>query len=199
MVQGKGVNDMGKGWATENKWNKKVYQTWNNMLSRCYSSKVHNKNPTYQDCSVCSKWLRLSNFVEDFKLIDGYNEDKFLDGQLCLDKDVKSNGENKEYSLENCMWISMSKNTKQSNKTMDYSFSRVKIAQYDKHMNLIKIWDCLMDVQRELGIAYQNISICCGFYEIDCNKEEWYKIHKRNPIKSTGGFIWKYYKENDKK
>ena len=41
MVEGKGINDMQKGWRTENNWNKKVYQTWHNMIVRCYSEKYH--------------------------------------------------------------------------------------------------------------------------------------------------------------
>ena len=55
-----------------------------------------------------------------------------------------------------------------------------------------------MDIERELGISNGNIINCCKFWEMNCNKKEWYKTHKRNPIKTTKGYIWKYYKENDK-
>ena len=37
MVCGHGVNDMRKGWAKENEWNKMVYEKWRAMLKRCYS------------------------------------------------------------------------------------------------------------------------------------------------------------------
>lgn len=54
-----------------------------------------------------------------------------------------------------------------------------KVAQYDKTTNeIIKIWDSVMDVQRELGIAHQNISACC-----------------KGKLKSAGGFIWKYVED----
>ena len=122
MVCGHGVNDMQRGWRTENNWNKKVYEKWKGMLTRCYSEKYHEKQPTYIGCYVCDNWLLLSNFIRDFKLIDGYDEEKFLNGELELDKDIKTNGVNKEYSLENCMLVSKSENSIQSNKTMDYSF-----------------------------------------------------------------------------
>lgn len=51
----------------------------------------------------------------------------------------------------------------------------IKVMQYDKNMNLIKIWDCIKDVERELGIFGTSISACC-----------------RGKRKTAGGFIWKY-------
>ncbi len=122
VVYGKGINDMYRSWRTENEKNFRIYHTWANMLCRCYSEKYQEKHPTYKGCTVCKKWLLLSNFIEDYRLIDGYDENKFFKGELCLDKDIKSNGKNKEYSLINCMWVSKTENTIQSNKTMDYSF-----------------------------------------------------------------------------
>ena len=207
MVYGHGLNNMKKGWTVENEWNIRVYRTWYHMLERCYSKKYHERFSTYKNCDVNKYWLLLSNFVEDFKLIDGYDEEKFLLGKLELDKDIKSNGKNKEYSLENCILISKSKNVKQSNKTRDYSFLHervsernpcsIEIYQYDKQMNLIKIWNCAMDIQRELGIANSSTIACCKFWEINCDKEEWFKSHKNRPIKTAGGYIFKYYKEEE--
>ena len=221
MVQGHGVNDMPKNWRIENENNHKIYETWRSMLCRCYSEKYHKRCPTYIGCSVCSKWLKLSGFVEDVKLIDGYNEEKFIKGEICLDKDIKSNGVNKEYSLENCLWTSMAENIRQAVKTRDNNYLQKQtgennpmygktgenhpmygngktIAQYDKQGNLIKIWNCISDVQRELGIDHGHIVACCKFWEINCNKEEWFKTHKAYPHKSCGGFVFKYYKEDDK-
>lgn len=73
----------------------------------------------------------------------------------------------------------------------------IKIAQYDKETNeLIKVWNGSYEIQRKLGIANNHIISCCKFWEIDCDKEEWFKTHKRYPIKSAGGYIWKYVKED---
>ena len=188
MVYGHGINNMPRGWRLENEWNKKVYKKWTSMLERCYSEKLHKKYPTYIGCTVCKRWLLLNNFIHDFKLIYGYDEEKFLNGELELDKDIKSNGTNKEYSLENCMLISKSENSIQSNKTKDYTFMQgknnpmygrtgennpmhnkagkdnqksIKIAQYDKQGNLIKIWYGSREIQRELGIGQAHIIACC--------------------------------------
>ena len=197
MVSGHGINDMQRGWRTENEINHKVYQTWSHMLERCYSEKRHKRQPTYKNCTVCKRWLLLSSFAEDFSKIDGYEEEKFLNGELCLDKDIKSNGINKEYSLKNCMWVSNAENVKQAIKTRDNSYSSIKIVQYDKQGNLIKIWNSSMDIQRELNINNGNIITCCKFWKMNCNKEEWFKICKNRPQKTAGGYIWKYYKEEE--
>ena len=205
MVSGHGTNDMRRGWTVENEWNKRIYEKWRTMLKRCYSEKYHERFPTYKDCTVCNRWLLLSNFVEDFKLIDGYDEKKFLNGELVLDKDIKSNGTNKEYSLENCMWTSREENIKQANKTRDNSYMQgennqrsIKIAQYDKKTNeLIKIWNSVHEIERELNINNGNIIKCCKFWVMSCNKEEWFKTYKAYPHKSCGGYVFKYVEEDD--
>ena len=206
MVCGKGINDMPYGWAKENEWNNMVYLKWSNMLVRCYSENFHKKYPSYKECIVCNRWLSLSNFVEDFKSIDGYDKEKFIKGELELAKDIKSNGVNKEYSLENCKLVNHNENAKQANKTRDYSFMQgennscsIKIEQYDKKTNeLVKIWNSSKGIELELNINNGNIIKGFEFWEIDCNKEKWFKTYKAYPYKSTGGYRWKYYKENDK-
>ena len=211
IVYGNGINNMSRGWASENELNDRVYRIWRCMIRRCYDKKYKEKHPTYKNCIVCDRWLLLSNFVHDFKSIDGYDEEKFLNGELELDKDIKTNGVNKEYSLENCTWVSHIENVRQAMKTRDrYGENHpmynkrgkdnplsIKIAQYDKKENLIKVWDCSQDIKRELKINNGNIISCCKFYEMNCNIEEWHNKYKDHPRKSVGGFIWKYYKEDD--
>ena len=212
IVCGKGINDMPYGWTKANDKNQKIYQTWHSMLVRCYDEKYQERKPTYKWCSVCQRWLLLSNFIEDLHKIDGYNEMKFLNGELQLDKDIKSNGNNKEYSLENCMFVSKSENTKQMLKTRDNNYLQgennpfygkigennphsVQIAQYDKKGNLITIWNGSYEIQREMGIKNQNIIACCKWYACGEDLNEWHKIRKGSPNKSAGGFIWKYLEE----
>ena len=218
MVQGHGINDMSRGWRIENEWNKIVYRKWERMLYRCYNEDFHKteKGKCYIGCTVCERWLVLSNFIEDVRLIEGYDEEKFLNGELELDKDKKSNTDDKHYYFNYCTWLSrpenqalafkgkhhteeakqkiseaqkgkqLSEETKQKisenhAKPMKGKFgsdnpSSKQVAQYDKQtLELIKIWDSMIDVQRELGIARSNISNCC-----------------KGNRKSAGGFVWKY-------
>lgn len=131
IVCGYGINDTCYGW-TADKINKIIYKRWRHVLMRVYDEKFHKKNPTYINCTLCLEWHYLSKFAEDFKKLDGYNEEKLLNGELELDKDIKSNGTNKEYSLENCMLVSKSENIKQSNKTREYECGE-NHPMYGKH------------------------------------------------------------------
>ncbi len=66
--------------------------------------------------------------------------------------------------------------TEEHKKKIRQSLKKQKVAQYDLQKNLIKIWNSMSDVERELGISKGNVSACCK---------------KKN--KTAGGFIWKYY------
>lgn len=218
LIQGHGINDMPYGWTVENEWNKRVYRKWERMLYRCYNEEFHKtKNgKCYIGCTVCERWLILSNFVNDVPLIDGYDKEKFLNRELVLDKDIKSGGTNKQYIIEECSLTTQEENTKEAVRTRDNSYLQAlqgenhpmygkhhteetkqkmsetkkgkfgsehnrskKVAQYDKQtLKLIKIWDSMHNVERELGINNGNISACC-----------------KGKRKSAGGYVWKYVEE----
>lgn len=204
MVCGVGVYDMPRGWRKESKLNERIYQTWSNMIKRCYSKICQEKYPTYIDCFVCDKWLKLSGFLEDIERIEGYELYKNNPNQLiALDKDIKSDGNNKCYCLEQCSFVRNEQNSKQAVKYKDYeyiknmdkSYCSTKVAQYDKNKNLIRIYDSTREAERITKINHKLISSCCQYREMNCDREEWLKTHKYNPNKTAGGFIWKYYKE----
>lgn len=89
---------------------KKVYQLWRNMIQRC----TNPKNPYYKSygakgVTVCERWLTLNSFIEDIDIVERFDLELFLEGKLSLDKDTNNN---KEYSLENCCFISKEENNK---------------------------------------------------------------------------------------
>ena len=207
LVQGHGINDMSWGWASENEWNKMVYRKWARMLHRCYNEEYHKtKNgENYKDCTVCDRWLTLSNFVEDVPKIDGYDKEKFLNGELELDKDKKNNTNNKHYHFNFCTWLPKPENISLAHKGKQLSeetkrkiseahkgkkspmygkfgsenHNSKRVAQYDKQTHEpIKIWDSMHDVERELGIDPSSISRCC-----------------KGKQKSAGGYIWRYVED----
>ena len=200
-----GINDMTKGWTKENKWNYRVYVKWKDMLKRVYSEKYHENKPTYisSTCQFELHWL--SYFVEHITEIDGYEYEKFINGELELDKDIKSNGKNKEYSINNCMFVNRTENSKQARKTDTYDYMKGennpnyknsrKVVRYNKDMVLIDVWRNSSVASKELKIDKATINRCCQFWDIDCDKDEWFKTHKKYPNKTAGGFIWKYYKQ----
>ena len=204
MICDIGVYDMPRGWRTETELNKRLYQTWSGMIARCYNEKRIEDFPTYKDCYVCEKWLKLSGFLEDVEKIDGFelyknNPNK----QIALDKDIKSDGNNKCYCLEECTFVTNSENSKQmvkykdyeNFKTMDKSYCSTMVAQYDRNFNLINTYKSTREAERFTGISHKLISSCCQYRAIGCNREKWLKTHNYNPNKTAGGFIWMYYKE----
>lgn len=99
FIFGVGINDAGYQVA------KKVdgrdqrcpfYQTWKNMLLRCYSESYLLKKPSYRGCSVCDDWKTFSTFKSWMETQDWKGKS--------LDKDLIVPG-NKMYCPERCIFI----------------------------------------------------------------------------------------------
>jgi hypothetical protein len=98
------LNDMPKGWMNQSKLNMRIYDTWKAMILRT-TEKYWKKYPTYVDTTVDDKWRTLSNFVNDIKELDGYNQWVSASGEMMmLDKDTIVQG-NKHYSKDTCRFI----------------------------------------------------------------------------------------------
>lgn len=198
------------GWMSETELNRRKYGVWQRMLERCYDEKYHIKNPTYKNCYVCERWLKLSNFVEDIVKIDGYelwlnNPNK----RIALDKDIKSDNKNKCYCLEQCMFVTESENNKQMLRHRDNSYmcgennvwygktltkemkrkmSDAKISgvvvRCDINGNIIKAYNGTPDVQKDFTICKSNIIKCCKGEIKSAGKDE-----------NGNKIYWKYLKD----
>lgn len=101
---------------------------------------------------------------------------------------VHLNGNKSDNRLENIVWFTNSENIVNARKLkllvnakgVDSNCS-IKVNQYTLDgLHLIKTWDCITDVEREIGIFRSNIvKVCKG---------------KRN---STGGYFWSYFDEEE--
>lgn len=212
MIYGKGINDMPYGWASKNKWNKKVYKKWSDMIKRAYYKKWKENHKTYDECIVNERWLKLSNFVNDFKLIDGYDEEKFLNGELELDKDIKYDG-NKEYCLEKCKLVSHIENLRDANSkrkmpngiehwsygTHQSEETKQKLRELNKGINSPKLGEKIAKINKDtneiIELKYQfeygedgynisSISNCCKGRQKTVGKG-----------KKTEKFIFKYFSD----
>ena len=99
-----GVGILGNRYpATINNKKTKEYNSWQNMLTRCFDEKEKQKYPTYKNATCYEKWLLFDNFYE--WLHSQPNFDKWLneDG-WALDKDILIKG-NKMYSPETCCLV----------------------------------------------------------------------------------------------
>lgn len=80
----------------------KIYDTWRNMLHRCYNQKELENRPTYSGCSVDKEWHSFMSFRA--WMLSQEFEDKQLD------KDLLYPG-NKVYSKNTCVFISKALNS----------------------------------------------------------------------------------------
>lgn len=204
VVEEKGINDTYRGWTSESELNRKIYKLWSSMLRRVYCESKHNADPTYINVTLQLEWHYLSYFAKDILKIEGFDKERFLKGEIELDKDIKSDNKNKEYSLKNCIFVEHRINSLQAIKVRDndghlYEEHKNKIRetminngttkgknngrakkvqQYDLDGNLIKEWEYVKQITEQLG--WDNSAICkC------CNGKQ----------KTAYGYIWKYVKE----
>ena len=59
---------------------------------------------------------------------------------------------------------------------------KVKVIQYDKNMNVIKIWNSITEASMNVNISKMNIIKCC-----------------KGVNKTAKGYIWKYLNKEEKK
>ncbi len=78
----------------------KCFNTWSNMMKRCYDNNIKKKYTTYEDCEVCEEWHNFQNFAKWYE--ENYYE---IEGEkMCLDKDILVHG-NKIYSPSTCIIV----------------------------------------------------------------------------------------------
>lgn len=88
-----------------------LYRKWNDMLRRCYSKKSKDyKWYGRRGVTVCNEWLCFENYINDVKLIEGYDEELIINNKIHLDKDILGGN---IYSKDTCLWISKEENLKE--------------------------------------------------------------------------------------
>lgn len=109
LVQGVGINDADyvvqkfetigyiNGKPKQRRvWICPYYQTWNDMLKRCYSTKLQERRPSYKGCTVAEEWHTFSVFKDWMGKQDWEGKQ--------LDKDLLTEG-NKIYGPDTCVFV----------------------------------------------------------------------------------------------
>ena len=179
-VYGVGYLGEGKYKIYENGKTTKCYRTWENMLQRCYDSKLHKKYPTYINCKVYDEWLCFQNFAEWY-----YNNYYEINNErMCLDKDILYKG-NKIYSSENCIFVPERINTlftKRDRLSGDYPIGVHYDKRYEKFIARCHVYDFETNKSKRKNL---------GTYDTPEEAFEVYKEFKEQNIKEVAD----YYKE----
>ena len=93
---------------------RKYYDLWRNMIHRCYNPKRHDYNRYgARGIKVDERWHCFEYFLSDIKELDGWNEEKFLNSEIQLDKDklqFELPHYKRIYSKNTCVWLSNEEN-----------------------------------------------------------------------------------------
>lgn len=88
---------------TINGTNTKEYNTWNNMLIRCFDDDYKKENPAYKYATCSDEWLLYEEFYEWLHKQENFNV--WINLRLsAIDKDILVKG-NKTYSAKNCCLV----------------------------------------------------------------------------------------------
>lgn len=169
----------GKYKAKENGKLTRVYRSWNRMLERCYSEKIHEKYPTYIGCEVLEEWHNFQNFGKWYE--ENYYE---IEGEpMCLDKDILLK-HNKTYSPETSIFVPQTINKLFTKRQNDRGDSVIGTHYFKNGKYQV---NCCM-INPETGKSKQKY---LGYYDTELEAFEVYKYYKEKNIKVVAD----YYKK----
>lgn len=173
--------------SLERKRNFKHPQEWKNKLSKPVIQFDTNKNIVKEYNSVkeasektgiikqnissalSGKYITSGGFIWKYK-----NESDKLQGHLKLPNKMPLHTEETKSKMRNS--AKKGEHHPMKNKIgKDHPKSK-KVSQIDSNGNVVKVWDSLQDIKRELGFTPSNICRCC-----------------KGNVKRIGGFTWEYY------
>lgn len=85
--------------------NRIAFKRWYAMIERCYNPKASSyKSYGAKGVTVSDEWLCFENYFNDLQSILGFDESKYLSGEIQLDKDMLAPG-NTVYCKEKCQFV----------------------------------------------------------------------------------------------
>lgn len=168
----------------------KIYNTWKNMIARCYDKNDKNyKNYGAHGITIDNTWFNFSNYYRDIKSLDNYSE--YVNStEYQIDKDFKQQDiplEGRKYSPVTCTIIKSEANVKlsdiiDSEKTGVYKENNFYLCKYydqnaNKHQTLFNNYESA-EVYKNmqllnmgcLDIYDHNITNCNSFMNAQNNR-----------------------------
>lgn len=167
--KGRGNSQYRHGHAAKSNTSK-TYRSWRDMLKRCSNPKVpHYNNYGGRGISVCSRWAKFENFLEDM------GEKPFPTAQV--DRiDVNGN-----YEPENCRWVTnrANANNRRNNVMLTLGEKTQSMAQWSSELNINYAtlrdrkesgWSdfkALTTPVRYLGFTYKGVTKSVGDWAVE--------------------------------
>lgn len=159
---------------------KKSYIVWKDMIRRCYhrpNAEESKKHQSYDNVTVCERWLTFSNFERDIEKLEGY--EKWLNcSGMSLDKDVKQpRCEKKIYSPDTCLFITQAENCRETaeRKAKTYvSFDLKNDFKFEIHEGL-----------KEWQHKQSHISKCVNHHTQTSCGRRWYRFEEAQELLAT--------------
>ena len=156
------INDMYRGWISENSLNRRIYDTWHDIFRRVFSK---NSYLSWNDVPIQDDWKYLSNFVRDIKLLPGYNDwVKHPNERWTIDKDILS-PDNRRYSVDTCCLVPSSINNKERVNRLGFDF---EVYLYEELITTIHgVYVCAKYLNRSpqsvCDVIYGRSKTCAGY------------------------------------
>ena len=152
------------------KEHRRIWDTWHDMLKRCYDPYYINKTPSYIDCYVEKHLHNFQNFAKWYE--ENYYE--AFEERMHLDKDILCKG-NKIYSTETCIFVPQRINVL-------FTKSNKMRGEYPIGINYYKKYNCLVTRCNTLEKR-----IHLGYFSLDEPFKAFttYKNFKENYIKKV--------------
>jgi len=163
-IKGIGIVGDGPYRATFNGKHTLEYNTWYDMLSRCYDPRYWEKYPTYFGCSVVEEWKNFQVFAEWFTSHRNYGKVGFQ-----LDKDLMYFG-NRLYSPTTCDVIPRAVN------------SAMLVPSVSKNSKFIGIHWCKRDKRYIASIRIDGKKVKLGYFKDEDSAVEAYFQAKRENL-----------------
>lgn len=122
--------------------NHPLYAVWTGMKQRCYNPVNLDNKPHYYDraIKVCEEWLNNPEEFCRWSLENGYSKGLQIDRK----------NPDKDYSPENCRWVTPSINQRNRRKKRNSSSKFIGVS-FNKDMNLWKVGIRILNKTKHLG------------------------------------------------
>ena len=163
------INDLPRGWVSEEEWHRVIYDMWAKMWSRV------NNDPYYSNTLIQSEYRYLSKYVLAITQLDNFVLFKQNPKGWCIDKDIKGG---KHYYFENLSLVPKSTNVKERN-------TRCRNPGYSRRKYIIAIGSTILlykssrDASKD-GFDYSSVSKACKNKYYNTNRYKGYRWYYVN-------------------